>query len=107
MEDKNFIQIAQEIMSELQTSTKEINERARVATRVLKLFKTTLLEFLVQSTEERIVFTRNQVIQEECDYDLRQEMSDEIIVDALHKGYKYLEQESTSGKLVFKKIISH
>lgn len=107
MDDKKFIQDAQEIMNELQTSTKEINERAKVATKVLKLFKTTLLEFLIQSTEEMIVFTRDQVIQEECDYDLRQEMSNEMIVDILHNGYKYLEQESTSGKLVFQKIISH
>ena len=107
MDDKEFIQIAQEIMSGSQTSTKEINERARVATIVLKLFKTTLLELLVQSTEERIAFTRDLVVQEECDYDLRQEMSNEMIVDILHKGYKYLEQESTAGKLVFQKIISH
>lgn len=104
MDDKEFIQIAQEIMSGVQTSTKEINERARVATIVLKLFKTTLLEFLAQSTEEMTVFTRDQVIQEECDYDLRQEMSNEMIVDILHKGYMYLEEESTSSKLVFKKI---
>lgn len=86
---------------------REINKRARVATIALKLFKTTLLEFLVQSTEERIVFTRDQVIEEECDYDLLHEMSNEMIVDILHKGYKYLEQESTSSKLVFKKIIFH
>lgn len=104
MEDKKFIQATQEIMSELQISTKEANERARVATIILKLFKTTLLEFLLQTTEERIIFTRDQVIEEECDYDLRQEMSNEIIVDVLRKGYKYLEQESTSSELVFQKV---
>lgn len=104
MDDKVFVQNAQKILSELQTSTKEINEIARVSTIVLKSFKSTLLEFLIQSTEERIVFTRDQVIQEECEYDLRQEMSNEMIVDILHKGYMYLEEESTSSKLVFKKI---
>ncbi len=104
MKDKDFVQSVQEKLHELHVHRIELNEKARIANIFLKGFKSSLMEFIDNSTEEKILFTREMITSEPCDYNLRQGMDNDLIVEIVRKGYRYVEEESTSSKLVFQKI---
>lgn len=107
MKDKDFVQSVQEKLHELHVHRIELDEKARIANICLKNFKPTLLDFLNNcnnSIEEKIYFTREMIISEPCDYNLRQGMDNDLIVEIVRKGYRYIEEESTSSELVFQKI---
>lgn len=104
MKDKDFVQSVQEKLHELHVHRIELDEKARIANIFLKGFKSSLMEFIDNSTEEKILFTREMITSEPCDYNLRQGMDDDLIVEIVHKGYRYIKEESTSSELVFQKI---
>ena len=104
MKDKDFVQSVQEKLHELHVHRIELNEKARIANIFLKGFKSSLMEFIDNSTEEKILFTREMITSEPCDYNLRQGMDNDLIVEIVRKGYRYIEKESTSSELVFQKI---
>lgn len=101
---KNFIQTTKQILCKLHAQRIEFDETAKIANTFLKNFKPTLLDFLNNSIEEKIYFTREMIISEPCDYNLRQGMDNDLIVEIVRKGYRYIEEESTSSELVFQKI---
>ena len=101
MEDKDFMQMK---IDEFRNQRLELDEIARIELIFLKEFRVKLMTFFDESKEEKVYFTRKMVTSEECNYDLRREMCNELISDILHKGYKYISKESTSSQLVFEKI---
>lgn len=102
---KNFIQTTKQNLCKLHAQRIEFDETAQIANIFLIKFKPTLLDFLNNnSIEEKICFTREMIISEPCDYDLRQGMDNDLIVEIVRKGYRYIEEESTSSELVFQKI---
>ena len=101
MEDKDFMQMK---IDEFRNQRLELDEIARIELIFLKEFIVKLMTFFDESKEEKVYFTRKMVTSEECNYDLRREMCNELISDILHKGYKYISKESTSSQLVFEKI---
>lgn len=103
MEDKDFIELMYKRLNELHNERIDLDEEARIQLMILKHFKTTLIEFVTQSTKDKIFFTRELITQEVCNLDLRHAIDDEIILLVARKGYKYLEAESTYSVLVFKK----
>lgn len=107
MEDNDIISFVYKRLNDCQRQRLKDNERARIANICLKNFKPTLLDFLNNcnnSIEEKIYFTREMIISEPCDYNLRQGMDNDLIVEIVRKGYRYIEEESTSSELVFQKI---
>lgn len=104
MKDKDFVQSVQEKLHELHVHRIELDEKARIANIFLKGFKSSLMEFIDNSSEDKILFTREMIISEPCDYNLRQGMDNDLIVEIVRKGYRYIEEESTSSELVFQKI---
>ena len=44
------------------------------------------------------------ITSEPCDYNLLQGIDNDLIVEIVRKGYRYIEEESTSSELVFQKI---
>ena len=105
MEDKDFIQYMKTKINELREQRLELDEIARIELIFLKEFRPKLMTFLDKKKEKKVYFTREMVTPEECNYNLRQEMCDELIFDVLHKGYKYIPEESTSSQLVFERIV--
>ena len=101
---KNFMQSTKQNLCKLHAQRIEFDETAQIANIFLIKFKPTLLDFLNNSIEEKICFTREMIISEPCDYNLRQGMDDDLIVEIVHKGYRYIKEESTSSELVFQKI---
>ena len=105
MEDKEFMQFMQTGIDEFCNQINGIDEIARIELIFLKEFRPKLMIFLDENKEEKVYFTREMVTLEECNYDLRREMCNDLISDVLHKGYKYISEESTSSQLVFERIV--
>ena len=55
--DKNFIKCVRDKLYELHKPQIELNEKARIANIFLKGFKSSLMEFIDNSTEEKILFS--------------------------------------------------
>ena len=104
MKDKDFVQSVQEKLHELHVHRIELEEKARIANIFFKNFKPSLMDFLDHSIEEKVSFTREMIISEPCDYNLRQGMDNDLILEIVRKGYRYIEEVSTSSELVFQKI---
>lgn len=104
MKDCEFIEFAMKKLTQIQENVESCNEKARVELIFLRTFLPKLLEKLRNAKGRTVYFTRDEILQEQCDYDMRQCITNNLGNDIFIKyRYAYDEENSRPDMLVFRK----
>lgn len=106
MSEREFFGRAKDFLHKLHRENEQLNEEARIALFFMREFKPKLLQFLKESDGfSEVVFKKESIIEEECNYDMRKCMDNEIISAVAEMGIRYDWENSTDKELCFKRDI--
>ncbi len=107
MDDKDFLNMAHKIIDKADENVIQMNEDARIAIIFEKNGHECIKQFLLNHlSSECVMFERNEIYPNECNYDLRKLMDGEYLNEIATIGYTYDYENSTSDSLRFIKHIS-
>lgn len=91
-------------MKELGKITAQLNEEARIAIIFEKFFRTSFMQCLEKyAYTDELLFCREYIVKEACNFDIRRCMSDDFIDEAAKKGFEYRQDLSKPDVLIFQK----